>query len=125
MIEKNQLFIGLFLCQYLLDRTTSSCHSFKGEILLFLHHLFTLYLYFGSFFFGPKNHLILSLVVLIHWISYKRCILTIYTNQYCGVDIKRPFNDYIRMFGLHHIHKKIHWFLIIFVIMYDLFLIYK
>ena len=120
---KIYLFILLILVQYLLDRTTSSCTTYQGEILLFVHHIMAVYIYFGPFFFNPFYHLIFCIILLIHWYTYKACILTKITNYYCGQDMNRPFRDYIRLSGIHKYHKNIHWMLIYILIIYDVCLI--
>ena len=122
-MNKYIVFFVLTICQYIMDRSTSSCYSNSGEILLLLHHFFAIYLYLGAFFFDPFIHLIVVVSVLFHWYTYDKCILTEYTNIYCGVDIDRPFNDYIRMLELYKFIPKIHWILLFMLIFYDLCLI--
>ena len=122
-MNKYIVFFVLTICQYIMDRSTSSCYSNSGEILLLLHHFFAIYLYLGAFFFDPFIHLIVVVSVLFHWYTYDKCILTEYTNIYCGVDIDRPFHDYIRMLELNKIIPKIHWILLFVLIFYDLCLI--
>ena len=117
------VFFVLSVCQYIMDRSTSICNSNSGEILLLLHHFFAIYLYLGAFFFDPFIHLIVVVSVLFHWYTYEKCILTEYTNIYCGVDIDRPFNDYIRMLKIYKFIPKIHWILLFVLIFYDLCLI--
>ena len=122
-MNKYIIFFVLTICQYIMDRSTSICNTNTGEILLFFHHIFAIYLYFGSFFFDPFVHLIVVVSVLFHWYTYGKCILTEYTNIYCGVDIDRPFHDYIRMTNIYKIIPKIHWVLLFMIGFYDLCLI--
>jgi hypothetical protein len=122
-MNKYIVFFVLTVCQYIMDRSTSICYSNSGEILLFIHHIFAIYLYLGAFFFDPFIHLIVVVSVLFHWYTYEKCILTEYTNIYCGVDIDRPFNDYIRMLKIYKFIPKIHWILLFVLIFYDLCLI--
>jgi len=119
-MNKYILFFILAICQYIMDRSTSSCNTAPGEILLLFHHFFAIYLYFGSFFFDPFLHLIIATLTIIHWYTYKKCILTEYTNIYCGVDINRSFHDYIRMSKIYKIFPNIHWILLFTLIIYDL-----
>ena len=122
-MNKYIVFFVLSVCQYIMDRSTSICNSNSGEILLLLHHFFAIYLYLGAFFFDPFIHLIVVISTLFHWYIYKKCILTEYTNIYCGVDINRPFNDYIRMLKIYKLNKYIHWILLFMLLCYDLCLI--
>ena len=122
-MNKYIIFFVLTICQYIMDRSTSICNTNTGEILLLFHHFFAIYLYLGAFFFDPFIHLIVVVSVLFHWYTYGKCILTEYTNIYCGVDIDRPFHDYIRMTNIYKIIPKIHWVLLFMLIFYDLCLI--
>ena len=123
-MDKNQIFITFCIAQYIIDRYSLTCQTNIGEVLLIIHHFVSVYLYLGTLFFNPLHHLIVCLIVFIHWYSYGRCILTVYTNKYCGVDIERPFNDFIKILGIHKIHKNIHWFLLSISIIIDLYLIH-
>jgi len=122
-MNKYIVYFVLTVSQYIMDRSTSSCMTNSGETLLLFHHFFAIYLYLGSFFFDPFIHLIVATLTIIHWYTYGKCILTQYTNIYCGVDIDRPFHDYIRMLELYKIIPKIHWVLLLMLIIYDLCLI--
>ena len=53
----------------------------------------------------------------------KNCILTEYTNFYCGYDKDRPFYDYVRMLKLYKINSNIQWILIFSLIFYDIYLL--
>ena len=117
------IFSILVICQYIMDRSISTCKTYKGEFLLFIHHIYAIYLYAGVFFFDPFIHLMVAIFTLFHWYTYKKCILTEYTNIYCGVDINRPFNDFIRMLKIYKLNKYIHWILLFILICYDLCLI--
>ena len=122
-MNKYIVFFVLSICQYIMDRSNSTCNTNTGEILLLIHHFFAIYLYLGAFFFDPFIHLIVVVSVLFHWYTYEKCILTEYTNIYCGVDIDKPFNDYIRMLKIYKFIPKIHWILLYILIFYDLCLI--
>lgn len=120
-------FVGICLSQYLIDRTTkTSCQTIQGEVLLFIHHIVSVYIYAGSLFFDPMKHLLFCLMIVIHWLTYKKgtgCILTVYTNKYCGIDIHTPFNDYFRMVGFTLPNGFHNWLMLLMIISYDLFLI--
>ena len=122
-MNKYIIFSVLVICQYIMDRMNTICITNTGEILLFLHHIFAVYLYTGPLFFDPFIHLIVVVSVLFHWYTYGKCILTEYTNLYCGLDIDRPFHDYVRMLKLYKINTRIHWIILFILIIYDLCLI--
>ena len=119
------IFSVLVIIQYLMDRLTSTCATYTGEVLLYLHHIMAIYIYFGPFFFNPFYHLIFCIILLFHWYTYEACIVTRWTNYYCGVDIKRPFHDYVRMLKVYKINKYIHWYMIYLLIFYDVCLIWN
>ena len=119
------IFSILVIVQYLMDRFTSKCATYTGEVLLFFHHIMAVYIYFGPFFFNPFYHLIFCIILLFHWYTYEACIVTRWTNYYCGVDIKRPFHDYVRMLKIYKINKYIHWYFIYLLIFYDVCLIWN
>jgi len=118
-------FVLLVIAQYIMDRSTSICKTYIGEVLLFIHHIMAVYIYFGPFFFNPFYHLIFCIILLIHWLTYKACIVTKFTNYYCGVDINRPFHDYVKLLNIHKLNQNIHWYLIYILIFYDICLIFK
>ena len=122
-MNKYIIFSVLVICQYIMDRTSIICATNTGEILLFFHHIFAVYLYFGALFFDPLIHLIVIVCTLFHWYTYKKCILTEITNIYCGLNIDRPFNDYVRMLKLYKLNTKIHWIMLFCLIIYDVCLI--
>ena len=122
----NLIFFGmLVVAQYIMDRMTNTCNTNTGEVLLFFHHIVAAYIYFGPFFFNPFYHLIFCIILLIHWYTYRSCIVTKITNYYCGQDMNRPFRDYVRLSGFHKYHKQIHWIMIYILIIYDVCLILK
>ena len=117
------VFSVLVICQYIMDRFNTTCNTNTGEILLFFHHIFAVYLYFGGLFFNPLYHLIVVVCTLFHWYTYKKCILTEITNIYCGVDIDRPFHDYVRMLKIYKLNTRIHWIILFCLLFYDFCLI--
>lgn len=119
------IFSLLVIVQYLMDRFTSTCATYTGEVLLFFHHIMAVYIYFGPLFFNPFYHLLFCVILLIHWHTYKACIVTKWTNYYCGVDMDRPFHDYVRLLKLYKIYEYIHWHMIYVLIIYDVCLIWN
>ena len=59
-----------------------------------------MYLWTGWFLFNPAVHLFVCLLVILHRaINNNRCILTDYTNEFCGLDKNTPFKDPFIIFG--------------------------
>jgi hypothetical protein len=122
-MNKYIIYIIIVLCQYIMDRSTSNCSTYTGEILLLFHHFYSIYLYLGAFFFDPFIHLIVASMTIIHWYTYDKCILTEYSNIYCDVNTNRPFYDYVKLLKIHEIIPNIHWILLLTLIFYDICLI--
>ncbi len=118
------IFFIVVMIQYIWDRSTSYCNTSKGEILLLLHHIFGVYLYLG-WMFNPKYHLLICIIVLLHWIIHKKCILTEITNKQCEYEKDKKFEDIVRKLELYKLDRKIHWYLLCFIILYDILLITK
>jgi hypothetical protein len=120
------IFTIFLLIQYLWDRNTSTCLTLKGEILLIIHHIIGVYIYLGGFLFNPKYHLILIIIVLVHWFTNNnRCELTILTNKYCGYNKEKKFEDLSYKLNLTGINKNIHYYYLIGLIIYDIYYLIK
>ena len=121
-INNFYIFIILFLCQYLFDRLTNNCESIKGEIYLFIHHIISIYVIVGGILFNPLYHLILLIIILVHWLTNKDvCIISKITNNYCKFKETPKFRD---IFYFADISKKTLYVLLIIVILYDLYKIF-
>lgn len=120
------IFTIFLLIQYLWDRSTSTCLTLKGEILLIIHHIICVYIYLGCFLFNPKYHLILIIIVLVHWFTNNNfCELTILTNKYCGYNKEKKFEDLSYKLNLTRINKNIHYYYLIGLIIYDIYYLIK
>ena len=121
-MNSNGIFISVYFIQYLWDRLTTTCITKKGEVLLILHHIMSVYLLIGGFIFNPKYHLLSLIIIMIHWlINKKKCFVTDWTNHYCGYDNEKPFQDIITKLKLReYISPNINWYFIISLIIYDI-----
>jgi hypothetical protein len=121
-MNSNEIFISVYFIQYLWDRLTTTCITKKGEVLLILHHIMSVYLLIGGFIFNPKYHLLSLIIIMIHWLINKnKCLITDWTNHYCGYDNEKPFQDIITKLKLReYISPNIHWYFIISLIIYDI-----
>lgn len=126
-MNSNEIFISVYFIQYLWDRLTTTCITKKGEVMLILHHIMSVYLLIGGFIFNPKYHLLSLIIIMIHWLINKnKCFVTDWTNHYCGYDNDKPFQDIITKLKLReYISPNINWYLIIILIIYDIKKIYK
>ena len=113
------LFITLILFQYLLDRLTNNCETMKGEIYLFIHHIISIYIIFGGILFNPLYHLIVIILVLIHWFTNNNvCEISTITNNHCQFKETKKFRD---IFYFANINKNTLYLLLIIIIGYDIY----
>ena len=72
MIIQIILFILLTLLQIYFDNT--KCEDKSGRILLYIHHLLSIYLMFGSILFGYyKIHLMIVIISLLVHYKFFEC----------------------------------------------------
>jgi hypothetical protein len=97
------VFILISAFTYLLDEYNSvkcSQNILLSAFVKYYHHLFSTYLFLGSFLWGyHKIHLLISLLTLIHWLFIEECSFTTLYNKICGNEGK--FKDI-----LHFIFNK-------------------
>ena len=99
-MNRLQLELLILLClsilSYCLDLFTSKerykdCYTTNAQGLLFLHHIFITFVYFGVYFIQSKlllKILFISIVLtFIHWwTNDNKCVLTQWLNQMCNID---------------------------------------
>jgi len=124
--KKISLFIFFSLIQYFIDIYQNPCETNIGKSLLLFHHFLSGYLYLGGFLFNPLYHLIICIIVLIHWITNNnKCELTVIANKYCEYQENKKFNDTLLILHISTINQNIHWYLLPALIFYDLYKIFK
>ena len=126
-------FISLILLFSIIEQTIDPvCKkaSFKTSLYGVIHIIFSTYLLLGSLLFGGYLiHLIILIIVLVGWLLFKgRCIAQIKYNKMCGIDEKSPFIDmqniiFNKILGIPGTIYK--WPLIISIIVFDVYNIYK
>jgi len=127
MVNKNIIILLVFLIlQYSNDRSTSKCNTNKGELLLFIHHLISAYVYLGGFLFDPLYHLIFITIIIIRWLTNNnRCFITPLTNKYCGHPENYRFRDILYFTDISTLFPNVLYVILIFYILYDCYMIYK
>lgn len=119
------IFIIFFLSQYLYDRITSTCDTNTGELILFIHHILSVYIYLG-YLFNPLFHMIVLIIIIVHWLSYNnKCFITVYTNKYCGHSEDNRFRDVLYVTGISKNYPNLMYILLFLFISYDIYMIYK
>ena len=112
------IYIIISLFEYFLDIFQSPCSTIMGNILLLIHHFVGIYLFIGGFLFNNYYHLLVLILVIIHWITNNnRCELTIITNNYCKYHEDKKYNDFPNMIN---VDKNLYWIIIFILIIYDI-----
>ena len=122
------IFVILSIIQYSIDIYKHPCNTNIGNIYLLIHHFVSIYLYFGWLLFNPLYHLVACVIVLLHWVINNRCELTFMTNKKCGYKEDKLFYDFQQIIIQKEptlAHRNIHWYLISFIIIYDIYLVIK
>lgn len=127
IIKKYKIIIFIIFClfQYSYDRITSTCDTNKGELLLFIHHILSAYIYLG-YLFNPLLHMILLIIIIVHWLTYNnKCFITVYTNKYCGNPENNRFRDILYVTGISKNYPNLMYIVLFLFIVYDIYKIYK
>jgi len=119
------VFIFLVLLQIYLDNY--KCDNPRGRLLLWAHHIFSVYLIFGAFIFNNyRVHLAVIISSLFVHIVYVRCPVTTINNKLCKQPMKKPMITF-----LNHALKPfsptigtmntVYHSLLAFIILYDIY----
>jgi len=119
------VFIFLVLLQIYLDNF--KCDNLQGRLLLWAHHIFSVYLIFGAFIFtNYKLHLTVLIASLLVHIVYVQCPITTINNKLCKQPTKKPMVTF-----LNHVLKPfspskgtmntVYHSLLGFIILYDIY----
>lgn len=122
------IFIVLYCIELYLDDMFFSCESFRGKLVIFIHHIITVYGVFGSLLFGYYFiHIIFTIIIITGFILYEDCILNIYTNLLCNFEKDTPIKNYLYYVSKTLDVNKINVLFIfkIVIITYDAYMISK
>ena len=124
------IFILLVMFESFLDPDVTKCACWSGKLLLLAHHFLSVYLLSGSILLGyPELHVVVNLIVIIVWLMYNKCVTTIYNNRLCNFDKDFKFKNFFyhirEFFGVNHFVAEGFLFKIFFLLVFDLYLIYK
>ena len=122
---KLSIFFILVTISFLIEKYYVKCnnHTIYPILLSLLHHIISVYLYFGTFIFRYYIfNVSITLLTFIGWIIfYNRCILTVYYNNLCKIDEKTQFHDIINFINkLLKIHN-LHYYILSIIIIYNIY----
>lgn len=124
---KNNLVIyfTLVVISFSIERYFISCnHSSPYTLSIsFIHHMFAVYLYFGSFIFGfYLFNIVVGLLTLFGWYLFgNRCFLSIYYNKICNIDEKVQFHDIINLINKFLQVPNLHYYILGIIFIYNLY----
>jgi hypothetical protein len=118
-------FIILIYISFFIERNLLICknRSLYTLFISLIHHIFSVYLYFGSFIFNLYLfNIILALLTIFGWIIFNnRCFLTIYYNKLCNIPVEKNFNDIIYFFNKKLKIKHLHYYIISLIFLYNFY----
>lgn len=127
IIKTLSVFVILLLTQIYFDYELNKCPNTFGKMTIILHHIFNIYLVFGSILFGYYEiHIIVIIISFIIHVVFKKCPITIYSNHLCykesnkNVPLITLLNHLIREYDYKNI-KSYYYSLLVTLILFDLY----
>ena len=124
------IFILLVLFESFIDPDINLCSRLDGKLLLFTHHILSIYILTGTILLGnPLVHFLISITTVLLWIKYSRCVTTIYNNKLCNFDSNYQFKNFFyhirNLMKANHFAAEAFIFKIFLLLIFDLYLILK
>ena len=126
-ILKKKLFIFFILVaiSFLIERFYVECKNYSNYtiFLSLLHHVFSVYLYFGTFIFRYYLfNIIIGLLTIFAWILFgNRCFLSLYYNNLCGIDKNVQFHDIVNFTNKFLKIDNFHYYILGFIFIYNFY----
>ena len=123
--KKLYIFFILVTISFLIERYYVECknYSIYTTSLSLLHHIFSVYLYFGTLIFRYYIfNIIICLLTIFGWSIFgNRCFLTLYYNNICGIDKKIQFHDIINFTNKFFKIDYFHYYILTFIFIYNFY----
>ena len=123
------IYIFLIFLQVYFDQFVYKCKTYKGKILIIIHHILQIYSIFGSLIF--KQYYLHTFSLLFAFISHlilKKCFVTQIQNKWCEFDdnvkLETFLNHVIKILNIDYTNN-IYYTLLICVILYNFYNILK
>lgn len=96
-------------------------------LISLLHHIGSMYVVFGSLFFGYYLfHLIVVVITASLWQVFNdQCVVTIYYNKLCGLPKKSAHKDLVYLLNQIIRQKYLHHFVAFSVIAFDVYMLLR
>lgn len=121
---KYNLLLIIFIIQFILasNEFLNNCKkpNLYNYMILFIHHLLDIYVFFGIFALENDNerilHLITILLIMIHWFTNNyECWLTTYLNELCQESRDKWLYSLVyfgyKLSGIYYFHS--YWLVLI------------
>lgn len=122
---KIHIFLSMLVLKVLIISKDeyNNCKTKSGKIVYLIHHITSLYLYLGWIIFDNRIHLLVCIIVFLHWIVSEKCILTVITNKLCDYSQNNKFDDLLYYTNLVKYNKHIHYIVLSVIIVINVLLI--
>jgi hypothetical protein len=124
---KIKLYIIFILVtiSFLIERYYVKCNNnnFYTISLSLLHHIFSVYLYFGTFIFKYYIfNISIGLLTFFSWIIFhNKCFLTMYYNNLCGINEDIPFYDIVNFINKLLKIDNLHYYILCLIFIYNIY----
>lgn len=119
------IFILLVIISFTLDNVLSPCSmpSLMTFINNFVHHIISMYLWFGSLLFGKYIYhlLFICMIFVIHYFYGSKCPITIEYNRECGFELKGNHKDLIYWINKNIFSHFPYYTILKLLIVYDIY----
>ena len=113
-----------------IDPDVTLCSRFDGKLLLLAHHILSVYILTGSVLLGsPHVHFTISIIIVLLWLKYNRCVTTIYNNKLCNFNSNYKFKNFFyharNLLKANHFVAEAFIFKIVLLLILDFYLILR
>ena len=124
-IAKISIFIFLVIISFSIERYYITCYNITLYTigLSIIHHIFSVYLYFGTFIFKfYLFNILIGFATIFGWFLFKnRCFLSIYYNKLCGIPKKEQFHDIINYTNKFIKIPNLHYYILFLIFIYNFY----
>jgi hypothetical protein len=125
LTSKMNVFILIVILSFTLDNVLFQCSLPTPNTFLnnFVHHIISMYLWFGSLIFGNYLYHLLFLCVVLVFQYYNKwkCPITIEYNKQCGFNLKEHHKDIIYWINKNIFEKIPYYTFLKLLFVYDIY----
>lgn len=122
------IYLALVFISFLIEQSYNLCQNqpLYTMFISIIHHIFSIYLYIGTFIFDFYIfNIIIVILTIIGWKLYNdRCFLSIYYNKLCDIPEEVYFHDIINLMYELLLLKNLHYYILMMVLLYNFYFLY-